>query len=59
MLFVVHPAIGAVVATKAVFQRLMARIERVVHLGIDTLQVVWMNALAPEIRVVEMSLLGS
>jgi len=53
MLLVVHPAIGAVLVAEAIFESLLAYIEQRVHLRLDTLEVVGVHVLPPEIWIVE------
>lgn len=53
MLLVIHPAKGAVLAPEAIFDRVGAFLEQIVHLGLDPLEVVGVNVLAPEVRIVE------
>jgi hypothetical protein len=53
MLVVIHPAIGAVLAAKAIFERVLAVLEKLGDLGLDALKIVRVDALAPEIRIVE------
>ena len=53
MLLVVDPAIRAVLAAEAVFERVLACIEKLCDLSLDPRKVVGMNVLAPEIRIAE------
>jgi hypothetical protein len=53
MLVVVHPAIGAVFAPEAIFDRVVALFEQGVHFALDARKIIGMHALTPEIRVFE------
>ena len=53
MLLVADPAIGAILAAEAVFERVLALDEKISDLGLDPGQIFGMDALAPEIRVIE------
>ena len=53
MLLVADPAIGAILAAEAVFERVLALDEKISDLGLDPRQIFGMDALAPEIRVIE------
>ncbi|ODR95033.1 hypothetical protein AUC70_04615 [Methyloceanibacter stevinii] len=53
VLLVVHPAIGAVLVTEAVFDGQIPRLEESLQIGVEALEVVGMNALAPEAGIAE------
>ena len=53
VLLVIDPAIGAILAAEAIFERLLTRIEQIGHLGVDALDVIGMDVLVPEPGIAE------
>ena len=53
MLVVVHPAIGAVLAAKAILDGAPALFEQACHLALDPWQILGMDVPAPEVRIFE------
>src|SRR5690349_7919423 len=53
VLIVVHPAIGAILAAEAIFDRLPVSLKEGSNLGLDARKVLGVNPFAPEVRIFE------